>query len=144
MDKSPAPDRALAFSELRLSLAGPSPTAMSALDLATDQAGRVEGRVDVRVRESLAHRLDQLVHLTGRDALTVRPDDISSVDIAFECALGGRTRGLVSATAEERGDPACHPALPEVDMRGQCVAFGGLKAFVVQRVMDRVSADDAD
>src|SRR5919109_5222589 len=100
--------------------------------------------MDVRVGEALPHRPNELVHLAGRDALAARPDDVGRVDVAFERAFGRRTRGLVPTAAEECGDPAGHTALPEVDMGEQRAALCRLEAFVVKRVMDRVSADDAD
>ena len=59
--------------------AAPVVMTVAAPDLAADQTCGVERRVDVRVRVALAHRREDLVHLTGCDDLTVRADDVGSI-----------------------------------------------------------------
>ena len=114
------------------------------VDLAADQAGRVERRMDVRVRVALAHRANELRHLTGRDSLSCRPDDVSGVDDALERALGrgaGRLVARASRPAQECADATCDAALPEVDMRLGRGALGRLEVLVVERVADLIAHD---
>src|SRR5262245_45937868 len=112
------------------------------VNLSTDQSGRVECRMDVRVREALPHRGDELGHLAGGDPLAGRADDVGRHDVALDHALGGRARRLVAPAAQERAYATGHALLAEVDVREERVALGRLEALVAEHVVDRVTIHD--
>src|SRR5215510_8235832 len=76
------------------------------VDLTADLAGLVLGRVHVRVRIACADGADELVELTRLDPLARRTDDIPGYDRPLHRARRRRTRGLRTATTEERGHAA--------------------------------------
>src|SRR5262249_13839652 len=90
-------------------------------DLRADLAARPLGRVDVHVRRAGAKRADELVELTGGDALRGGADHVGRGDGAGD---GGVTRGaglragrVAQVGAEEGRDAAALPRSTEVDVR---------------------------
>ena len=115
--------------------------ALAVADLAADEAGPVERRVDVPVGVSLANRANELRHLTGCDSLPGRPDDVSCVDDTLDRALEWRARRLVAAPTEECADATCYAGLSEMDMREERAALRRLEVLVMEPVADFVARD---
>jgi hypothetical protein len=108
---------------------------MPAPELATDLSIPEARRVYVRVDRAGAHRMEQLSHRAGLDALVLRSCDVSSIDLSLDGAGPQRAWWLVAAAAEERADPTVHGNLPEVDMRDFRIS---LEAHVLEGVVDDV------
>jgi hypothetical protein len=99
-----------------------------ALELGADLASWVERAVDVGIRRAGANRVDELLELAGRDALTCRADYVGGVDGAADAAGWRWTRGsprrpVAQVRAEERADAAGLGAGAQVDVRLEDVPF---------------------
>src|SRR4051794_4252954 len=106
-------------------------------DLAADLAVRVRVGVDVRVGRAGPDRGDQLVDLTGRDALVGGSDHVARDDRPGHLA-GRRAGRLAAAAAQEGRHAAFHAELAEVDVR-ELHRRG--EARVAQLVVDLAAVD---
>ena len=79
--------------------------------------------MDIRVCDSGTDRRDELVPLTGSDALSGGADDVGGSDRSSRRASALRAwRGLAAAAAEEGGDPSGRTARSEVNVGEQNAA----------------------
>src|SRR4030081_525748 len=86
-----------------------------AVDLASDLSAGLRRRGNVGVRDSCADRGDELVPLTGGDALPGGADDVRRRDGPSRGRSRDARRRLAATAAKERGDPTGDAALAEVD-----------------------------
>lgn len=113
-------------------------------ELASDLTGGVEAAVHIDVGLALVQRRQQLLELTGGDALGDGADHIGRSNDSFDAGRSGRAclgpcGAVAEVAAEEDADAAALRLAPEVDVRLQNVTARSPVVDTVARSLRAVS-----